>query len=139
MFSPAPRAAYFDWQPFGLEKTYRIESGAGGDGGASGGIPLAELSGQCARGSDILIHPHEVYGVLGADAESRQAACRDLFRYKLEPGQVDEIRQATNGNYALGNALFAEQIGEAVGRRVNPGKAGRPRKRSESESGRLFD
>ncbi len=89
--------------------------------------------------SDILIHPHDVYGVLGAEAESRQATYRDLFRYELEPGQADEIRQATNGNHALGNTFFAEQIGEAVGRRVNPGKASRPGKRAEPESGRLFD
>jgi putative transposase len=62
-----------------------------------------------------------------------------LFRYELEPGQVDEIRQARNGNHALGNTFFAERIGEAVGRRINPGKAGRPGKRAEPESGGLFE
>lgn len=82
--------------------------------------------------SDALIQPHAVYGALGPDAASRQAAYRELFRYELEPGVVDEIRRATNGNYALGSDLFTEQIAAALGRRVTPGKSGRPRKVQES-------
>jgi putative transposase len=82
---------------------------------------------------DILIQPHYVYGALGADTGSRQAAYRELFRRALEPGQVDEIRQATNGNYALGNPFFVDQIGAATGRRVRPGRAGRPRKQAVPE------
>ena len=78
--------------------------------------------------SGILIQPHEVYDVLGLDAASRQVAYRELFRYELEPGLVDEIRRATNGNFALGSTLFSEQIATALGRRVTPGKSGRPRK-----------
>ena len=57
---------------------------------------------------------------------SRQAAYRELFRYELEPGLVDEIRRATNGNYALGNEGFATQVTAALGRRAVPGKSGRP-------------
>jgi len=77
---------------------------------------------------DPLVKSHEVYVVLGPDAASRQAAYRELFRYELEPKLADQIRRATNGNFALGSALFAEQIGAALGRRVTPGKSGRPRK-----------
>jgi putative transposase len=64
--------------------------------------------------------------VLGTDATNRQAAYRELFRYELEPGLVDEIRRATNGNYALGNEGFAAQVTAALGRRAVPGKSGRP-------------
>jgi putative transposase len=78
--------------------------------------------------ADVLIQPHEVYKRLGQYATNRQAAYREMFRYELEPGLVDEIRRATNGNYALGSALFAEQIGAALGRRVSRGSPGRPRK-----------
>jgi putative transposase len=47
----------------------------------------------------------------------------------LEPGIVDQIRQATNGNFALGNSRFKEEIAAMLGRRVTPGKAvGRERK-----------
>lgn len=82
--------------------------------------------------------PHEVYAALGADAASRQAAYRDLFRYELEPGLVDEIRRATQGNFALGSSLFAGQVVTALGRRAVPGKSGRPRNVTEPESGELF-
>lgn len=83
---------------------------------------------------DALIQPHTVYGALGPDAASQQAAYRELFRYELEPGLVDQIRRATNGNYALGSTLFTEQIATALGRRVTPGKSGRPRKAADPES-----
>ena len=73
-----------------------------------------------------------MYGQLGPDAASRQAAYRELFRYELAPGLVDEIRRATNGNYALGSDLFTEQIAAALGRRVTPGKSGRPRKLADA-------
>jgi putative transposase len=74
-----------------------------------------------------LIKPHVLYNALGMDASSRQAAYRELFRYELDIGLVDEIRKATNGNYASGNALFVQQIEDALGRRVTAGKAGRPK------------
>ena len=82
-----------------------------------------------AQGADTeVIKPHLLYIALGVDAFSRQAAYRELFRYQLDIGLVDEIRKATNGNYALGNALFVQQIEDALGRRVTVGKAGRPKK-----------
>jgi putative transposase len=73
-----------------------------------------------------MITPHPLYLALGKDDTSRQAAYRELFRYQLDVGMVDEIRKATNGNYALGNAFFVQQIEDALGRRVMAGKAGRP-------------
>ena len=88
---------------------------------------------------DALVKPHPLYEGLGSEAASRQAAYRELFRYELEPGLVDEIRRATNGNYALGNERFAEQVALALGRRATPGTAGRPRRAPEPESGDLFE
>jgi putative transposase len=41
---------------------------------------------------------------------------------------IEEIRAATNGGYALGNAAFAAQVAAALGRRVTRGAAGRPAK-----------
>jgi len=87
---------------------------------------------------DLLLKPHLLYQTLGEDAASREAAYRELFRYELEPGLVDEIRRATNGNYALGNAAFAAQVTTVLGRRAAPGKSGRPRRLAEPESGELF-
>ena len=47
--------------------------------------------------ADLLSH-HSVYRGLGRTSEERQAAYRELFRHELEPGVVDQIRQATNGS-----------------------------------------
>jgi putative transposase len=85
-----------------------------------------------------LVAPHALYLSLAADAQGRLAAYRELFRHELEPGLVDAIRKATNGNYALGDARFGEQIARTLGRRVRPGKPGRPTKGPEPESGELF-
>lgn len=60
---------------------------------------------------------------------------QELFHDELEPGLVDAIRQATNGNFALGDSSFGDQIALTLGRRVQPGKSGRPRKSREPESG----
>lgn len=87
---------------------------------------------------DTMLKPHPLYEALGSDAASRLTAYRALFRDALEPDLVDEIRRATNGNFALSNASFAAQVAAALGRRAAPGKSGRPRKSDESDSGALF-
>lgn len=86
-----------------------------------------------------LLTPHPRYLAMGEDAVARQQAYRELFRSELAPGVVDCIRQATNGNFALGDTRFAEQIEQALGRRAQPGKSGRPRKLPEVASGDLFE
>lgn len=85
-----------------------------------------------------LLTPHPLYLALGADEFERKAAYRDLFRHELEPGLIDAIRSATNGNFALGDGRFGSQIALALGRRVVPGKSGRPRKIADPASGELF-
>jgi len=74
----------------------------------------------------LLIRPHPVYGGLGLTDEERQAAYRELFRYELDPGQVDEIRKATHGGLVLGSERFAQEVALLAGRRTQRGKAGRP-------------
>lgn len=78
-----------------------------------------------------LLTPHEEYLALGSEPTERQAAYRELFRCELEPGDVDQIRKATNGNFSVGSERFKQQIEEALGRRVVPGKAGRPKRSAE--------
>ncbi|MCE9568451.1 MAG: transposase [Rhodocyclales bacterium] len=91
------------------------------------------------QGEDnALIRPHSLYEALGLDAVTRQAAYRELFRYALEPGLIDQIRRATNGNFALGSERFAAAAAATLGRRVLPGKSGRPRKVVPPGSGDLF-
>ena len=73
-----------------------------------------------------LLTPHPLYEALGARREERQAAYRELFRHELDPGLVDEIRRATNGNFVIGSARFSEEVSLMLGRRVVPGVTGRP-------------
>lgn len=87
--------------------------------------------------SDLLT-PHSLYTALSTDDVARQTTYRELFRFQLDPMMVDEIRSATAGNYVLGSSQFHAQIAAALGRRVTPGKSGRPGKRSEPESKDLF-
>jgi len=83
------------------------------------------------------VTPYQLYDALGRDSASRQATYRELFRYELEPGLVDKIRRATNGNFALGSDRFAEEVAAMIGRRAMPGISGRPRKSMLPETGVL--
>lgn len=75
-----------------------------------------------------IIEANPLYTQLGETSDLRASAYRELFRYQLDPGLVDQIRSATNGNYALGNARFASEVEQALGRRAVRGKAGRPKR-----------
>jgi putative transposase len=77
---------------------------------------------------NALLDPHPLYRALGQTREARCRHYRDLFRVHLEPELIGEIRQATNGNYVLGDSRFSAEIEAMLRRRVTPGKAGRPAK-----------
>ncbi len=73
-----------------------------------------------------LLSPHVLYQALAQDDEARREVYRELFRHELEPGLVDEIRQATNGNFVLGDSRFGAEVERMLGRRAVRGKPGRP-------------
>jgi putative transposase len=93
-----------------------------------------------AQGEEsALLSPHAQYLALGASEAERHAAYRELFRYQIDPGLVDEIRASTNGGYALGHERFQREVAAVVGRRAWRGQAGRPRKPAdEGNQGRLL-
>jgi putative transposase len=74
-----------------------------------------------------ILNPHPLYKALGRDVAERQIAYRELFRHELGPGDIDEIRKSTNGNFVLGDSRFAEKVEAVLGRRATPGKSGRPK------------
>lgn len=82
---------------------------------------------------DSLIVPHAEYFGLGLNEEERRANYKALFRAHMEPEVVKEIREATNGNYALGTSKFQEEIAHMLARRVVRGSAGRPKLGGEAE------
>lgn len=82
---------------------------------------------------DALITPDEQYLRLAHHEEARREAYRALFKAHMEPGLIDSIRSATNGNTVLGNERFAKEIARMLKRRVTRGKAGRPFKDGNDE------
>jgi putative transposase len=83
--------------------------------------------------SSAVVTPHPIYLLLGKTEQERQAAYRELFRYHLDPEIIDSIRKSTNGNFALGNDRFQNEIAQTLKRRVTPGNAGRPRKQEPKQ------
>lgn len=88
--------------------------------------------------SSLLVH-HPLYLTMGSAPRQRQMAYRELFRHHLDTEIVDQLRSATNGNYAVGSSLFQEQVAAALGRRVTRGKDGRPSRQAAVDSLALFD
>ena len=80
-----------------------------------------------AEGRDNpLITPHDQYRRRGRTWATRRESYRALFKGHIDEQELNEIREATNGNYALGNKRFQEQIEAVLGQRAQRGKAGRP-------------
>ena len=76
--------------------------------------------------ANALLTPQDEYRRLGKNDEERREAYRALFKAHIEPERIDEIRQATNGNFSLGGKHFQQQIESAFGRRTIRGVSGRP-------------
>lgn len=77
-------------------------------------------------GRNALVTPHDEYLRLGRTDAERQRAYQALLDSNLEAKRVDEIRAATNGNFALGDELFRRRVSAASGRRAERGTPGRP-------------
>jgi len=70
--------------------------------------------------SDSLVTPHELYLALGNRPCRRQAAYHGLFEDHIEPETLDDIRQATQKGWALGNDRFQDEIEQLLNRRTRP-------------------
>jgi putative transposase len=70
--------------------------------------------------------PQAEYLALGRNKAARIRNYRRLFQAGTAPGLIDEIRSATNGNYALGSKQFRTEIARKLQTRAAPGTPGRP-------------
>jgi putative transposase len=86
---------------------------------------------------DTLVTAHAEYLRLGRTDRDRRRAYRALFNVPLEPGRIDEIRAATNGNFALGDQAFTREVAGILGRRAERGSPGRPTRSSGTSAGQL--
>lgn len=74
------------------------------------------------------LSPHAVYRELGSTTVQRAESYRSLFKDRLSPELIEQIRSSTNGNYVLGDHKFAAEIEQALGRRVSQGGVRAPKK-----------
>jgi putative transposase len=81
---------------------------------------------------DPLVTPHDEYRRLGNNDPERRFNYCGLIRSRLDRTLVAEVRDATNGNYALGGDRFKAEVEHVLRRRATPGKKGRPGKRGLS-------
>lgn len=84
-----------------------------------------------------LVVQHQEYLRLGRRIGDRCRAYRALFDPIPGHDRFDDIRQATNGNFALGNEAFRRKMAATLGRRVEPARAGRPARHSDGEGMQL--
>jgi putative transposase len=80
---------------------------------------------------DSLLTPHELYCRLGRSLREREQAYCDLFRLQLRTSDLQNIRETTNKNWALGDAGFVRRIAEVSGRQSTPKRQGRQSKTDE--------
>jgi putative transposase len=73
-----------------------------------------------------LTTPHHEFLRLGPTDSERGARYQELVN-TLDANRIEEIRAATNGNFALGSPQFQREMSAALGRRVTRATPGRPR------------
>lgn len=81
------------------------------------------------------ITPHAEYLRLGSSAAERSVQYRALFEVDVD---ARAIRDATNGNHALGSKSFVDELEKTLGRRVTPGRPGRPAQSGSADESSLF-
>lgn len=86
---------------------------------------------------DGLVTPHEEFLRMGASDALRRAAYRDLIEETFSPEQAREIREATNGNFALGSDRFKRSLAGVLGRRVERASPGRPTRHTSTDASQI--
>jgi putative transposase len=76
---------------------------------------------------DDLVTPHAVYLSLASSFEARLASYRNLCGTDLTDDELNDIRAAANGGFALGSREFVQRLERALGRRVERMSKGRQR------------
>ena len=80
---------------------------------------------------DKVVTPHRQYLALGNSGPERAMAFRRLFGDTMEQTDLERLRISLNKGWALGSQSFLEEMGQRLGRPVQPPKRGRPKKVDE--------
>lgn len=88
----------------------------------------SSYSANAVGSANPLVAPHAEYRALGRTDDERQSAYRQLFRHHLGDSTLEEIRNATNKAWVLGDHRFKQRIQKQLERRVEPSARGGDRK-----------
>ncbi len=83
--------------------------------------------------ADALLTEHGEYTALGSTSEERAAAYRELFLSEIDPALLAELRRNVQECRPFGSERFKDEVERALGRRVRPGRAGRPKLRGHAD------
>jgi putative transposase len=86
--------------------------------------PWSSCQGNTGQRTDSLLTPHPELAALGHISYAR------LLDESSDDPVTTQIRDATNGGYPLGSESFKAEIARTLGRKIEPGRAGRPAKQS---------
>ena len=82
------------------------------------------------QASDKLVTPHALFWALGNTPFAREAAYAELVRQGLAQRDKDDLTRTALSGWALGSEAFVGSLQEGTTRRLSPGRAGRPFKKS---------
>lgn len=88
---------------------------------------------------DELVTVHALYRRLGSLNKERQSAYRILFKHRIAERTLEELREATNKAWVLGNDRFRERIESQLDRQASPKAKGGDRKSKEYLERRRID
>lgn len=92
----------------------------------AGDYPWSSYRGHAGGAADPLLSDHPLYLALEGEAASRAETYRSLFREALPGAFIEDLRNATNGGWALGSEGFKEKVAAMARRRAVPFAPGRP-------------
>lgn len=80
--------------------------------------------------SDKLVTPHALFWGLGNTPFAREAAYSEQVQSGVSPVQKDQLTRSALSGWALGGPGFVDELTQRTARRLLPGKAGRPMKKT---------
>lgn len=93
-----------------------------------GDYPYSSYGGNALGAKDPLLVPHDLYQRLGNRPAEIRRAYRAMVRARLEQTTLEEIREATNKAWVLGDGRFKAKVQRLTGRRAAPKARGGDRK-----------
>lgn len=80
---------------------------------------------------DKLVTPHALFWSLGNTPFAREAAYRELAMEGVGVSQQESLTRSVLTGWTLGSSAFVQSLQESTQRRLVPGKAGRPGKKTD--------